>query len=73
MEKFITVKKLAELLTISKKTIYHWVKKCNCPCEKLGRKMYFDQKQVLKWLKTEYSSRLNNSNNGISREKNQGS
>lgn len=46
----IRITELAEILKISKPTIYEWTKK-GCPVHYVGKLPFFDLKEVEEWIK----------------------
>jgi excisionase family DNA binding protein len=49
--KFLTVEDVAEMLQVTRTTIYN-LKKKGLPFIKLGKNIRFDQEEVVKWVKT---------------------
>jgi len=50
MEKLLTIDQLAELLQVSKWTIYGWVHEEFIPCIKIGHSVRFSEKEISHWL-----------------------
>lgn len=49
--KFLTVEQVAEMLQVTRTTIYN-LKKKGLPFIKLGKNIRFDQEEVIVWVKT---------------------
>lgn len=49
--KFLTVEDVAEMLQVTRTTIYN-LKKKGLPFIKLGKNIRFDQEEVVEWVKT---------------------
>ena len=49
--KFLTVEQVAEMLQVTRTTIYN-LKKKGLPFIKLGKNIRFDQDEVVDWVKT---------------------
>lgn len=49
--KFLTVEQVAELLQVTRTTIYN-LKKQGLPFFKLGKNIRFDREEVIDWVKT---------------------
>lgn len=49
--KFLTVEQVAEMLQVTRTTIYN-LKKQGLPFLKLGKNIRFDQEEVVHWVKT---------------------
>lgn len=50
--KLLTVKQLADTLSVSEKTIYRWVELRQIPYLKLGKAVRFHPQQIERWLAT---------------------
>jgi excisionase family DNA binding protein len=48
---FLSVDEAAELLSISKRTIYGWVQQGRIPYRKAGRRLLFLESELLEWTK----------------------
>jgi len=51
-ETFIDIIKVAELLQLSKQTIYGLVNRKKIPFHKRGKKLYFLKKEIINWVTT---------------------
>jgi len=49
--RFLSVDEAAELLSISKRTIYGWVQQGRIPYRKAGRRVLFIESELLEWTK----------------------
>jgi excisionase family DNA binding protein len=49
--RFLSVDEAAELLSISKRTIYGWVQQGRIPYRKAGRRVLFLESELLEWTK----------------------
>jgi excisionase family DNA binding protein len=49
--RFLSVGKAAELLSVSKRTIYGWVQQGRIPYRKAGRRVLFLESELLEWTK----------------------
>ncbi len=49
-ETFIDIIKVAELLQLSKQTVYGLVNRKKIPFHKRGKKLYFLKKQIIEWV-----------------------
>ena len=49
--RFLDVDKAAELLSVSKRTIYGWVQQGRIPYRKAGRRVLFLESELLEWTK----------------------
>ena len=50
MKKLLTVKDVADLLSISPKTLYQWAEYGSIPCLKLNGTLRFDEEKVMEWV-----------------------
>ena len=50
MERWLTLKDLAEYLQVSKEKIYHLARGRNIPAYKIGSQWRFKRKEVDKWI-----------------------
>ena len=51
IEKWVSLRGIAEHLNLSKETIYTWVKQGLIPASKIGRNWRFKISEVDKWIK----------------------
>ena len=51
--RFLGVDEAAELLSISKRTIYGWIQQGRIPYRKAGRRVLFLESELLEWTKPE--------------------
>jgi excisionase family DNA binding protein len=49
--RFLSVDEAAELLAISKRTIYGWIQQGRIPYRKAGRRVLFLESELLEWTK----------------------
>jgi excisionase family DNA binding protein len=49
--RFLSVDEAAELLSISKRTIYGWVQQGRIPYRKAGRRVLFLESELLEWTR----------------------
>ena len=56
--KFLTVEDVAEMLQVTRTTIYN-LKKKGLPFIKLGKNIRFDQDEVVKWVKSNSMTETN--------------
>jgi excisionase family DNA binding protein len=49
--RFLNVDEAAELLEISKRTIYAWIQQGRIPYRKAGRRVLFLESELLEWTK----------------------
>ena len=49
--RFLSVDEAAELLSVSKRTIYGWVQQGRIPYRKAGRRVLFLESELLEWTK----------------------
>ncbi|HEV7375935.1 MAG TPA: helix-turn-helix domain-containing protein [Pyrinomonadaceae bacterium] len=56
MEKLLTVKEAASLLSVSPRTIYAWVAERNIPFHRAGRLLRFDRAELLAWSQVKDST-----------------
>lgn len=49
--RFLSVDDAAELLSVSKRTIYGWVQQGRIPYRKAGRRVLFLESELLEWTK----------------------
>ena len=49
--RFLGVREAAELLCVSTRTIYGWVQQRRIPYRKAGRRVLFDEAEILEWTK----------------------
>lgn len=56
--KFLTVEDVAEMLQVTRTTIYN-LKKKGLPFIKLGKNIRFDQEQVVEWVKSNTMTETN--------------
>ena len=49
--RFLSVDEAAELLSISKRTIYGWIQQGRIPYRKAGRRVLFLESELLEWTK----------------------
>ncbi|MCB9073728.1 MAG: helix-turn-helix domain-containing protein [Bdellovibrionaceae bacterium] len=52
IENLLTVKDVAQMLGVSPKTVYEWVKLNRIPAVRLGRALRFDKQKIAEWLRT---------------------
>lgn len=50
MQKYVGVSEIADMLSVSRQTIYDWRKDLSMPYIKVRRKVLFDIEQVKAWL-----------------------
>jgi excisionase family DNA binding protein len=50
MDMLLTLRQLSDRLQLSRTTIDRWRKE-GLPCEKIGKGLRFDEKEVAKWIK----------------------
>ncbi len=50
--KLLTVKEVAEILTVKPKTIYQWAELGQIPCIKLHGALRFDLNDIQEWVKS---------------------
>ena len=62
MEKFLTVEEIAEVLQVSKRTIYDWTHIGYIPHYKFRRQVRFKESTVNKWLRRREKSGRNEFN-----------
>lgn len=48
--KYLTRKGVAEMLSVSTKTVSRYVKSEKLPCIRVKRKLLFEEKQIIEWL-----------------------
>lgn len=51
IQKYVTVREIAELLSASTKTIYQWAELRQIPCFKVNGCLRFDLDEVIAWIK----------------------
>jgi len=49
--RFLGVCEAAELLCVSPRTVYGWVQQRRIPFRKAGRRVIFDEAEILEWTK----------------------
>jgi excisionase family DNA binding protein len=49
--RFLDIDEAAELLSVSKRTIYGWVQQGRIPYRKAGRRVLFLESELLEWTK----------------------
>jgi excisionase family DNA binding protein len=49
--RFLSVQEAAELLSISKRTIYGWIQQGRIPYRKAGHRVLFLESELLEWTK----------------------
>jgi len=49
--RFLSIDDAAELLSVSKRTIYGWVQQGRMPYRKAGRRLLFLESELLEWTK----------------------
>ena len=49
--RFLSVDEAADLLSVSKRTIYGWVQQGRIPYRKAGRRVLFLESELLEWTK----------------------
>jgi excisionase family DNA binding protein len=49
--RFLGVSEAAELLCVSPRTVYGWVQQRRIPFRKAGRRVLFDEAEILEWTK----------------------
>ena len=49
--RFLSVDEAAELLSISRRTIYGWIQQGRIPYRKAGRRVLFLESELLEWTK----------------------
>ncbi len=49
--RFLNIDEAAELLSISKRTIYGWIQQGRIPYRKAGRRVLFLESELLEWTK----------------------
>jgi excisionase family DNA binding protein len=50
-KELLTVADVSQMLNLSKGTIYNKTSKQEIPCIKKGRRVYFDKKEIVAWLR----------------------
>lgn len=50
LQPLMTVRELAQHLSLHEKTVYDWVARGTLPCVRLGHRLRFDPHDVLRWL-----------------------
>ena len=50
LQPLLTLPEVAALLRVHEKTVCGWVRKRELPCIRLGGRLRFDQRDVLRWL-----------------------
>ena len=51
-EQLLSIQQTADLLCLSKPTIYGLVSRGDIPCMKKGKRLYFSQSELLAWIKS---------------------
>ena len=51
-DKLLTIRQVAEVLTLSVPTIYGLVSRSEIPCMKKGKRLYFSKDEITNWIKT---------------------
>ena len=49
-EPLLTLREVAALLRVHEKTVCGWVRRRDLPCIRLGGRLRFDQRDVLRWI-----------------------
>lgn len=47
----LTVGEVAEMLRVTKETVYRWTQRRKIPCIRLGRQIRFDRRALDQWLR----------------------
>ncbi|MCL4532967.1 MAG: helix-turn-helix domain-containing protein [Deltaproteobacteria bacterium] len=50
MKKLLTVKDVADLLSVSPKTLYQWAEYGSIPCFKLNGTLRFNEEKIIEWV-----------------------
>ena len=50
LEPLLTLHEVAALLRVHEKTVSGWVRRRRLPCIRLGGRLRFDQRDVLRWI-----------------------
>ena len=68
MKKLLTIKDIAEMLSVSPKTLYQWAEYGSIPYVKLNGTLRFDEEKVIEWVNSNEKNpiiRYNNIKGGV--------
>ena len=65
MKKLLTVKNVADLLSVSPKTLYQWAEYGSIPCFKLNGSLRFDEEKITEWVNSNEKNQIVGYNNNL--------
>lgn len=52
IDQLLTIEKAADVLSLSKQTVYGLVSRTEVPFMKKGKRLYFSQQELMEWIRT---------------------
>lgn len=52
LERMFTVADVQRYLSVTRETVYAWIKNTDIPAIRVGKRWMFDQKELEKWVKS---------------------